>query len=38
MPFLTKFSHLKREKIGGRVSILIIIFILKDKFNQNYFT
>ena len=30
---LTKFRHLKREKIGGRGSILIIIFYFKG-YNQ----
>ena len=36
--FLTKFRHLKREKIGGRGSIPIIFFYFKDTINQNYFT
>ena len=35
--FLTKFRHLKGEKIGGRGSIPIIFFNLKDTINQNYF-
>ena len=33
MPFLTKFRHLKREKIGGRGRIPIINFYFKG-YNQ----